>query len=236
MAALDFMLLPFQTVWNKISTFVLSKIICIPFIKRPYQKLQSPEYYGVTNAIDVRISVASGQELGAWFMRPYNEGNAGSYERWKSMLSSQDLDISEIDRAKSLPGYNENSINIAQPNFTDGLTAASNGSSMLLTEPDDVVILYLHGNMETRSLGHRIGLYKKLQALGLVVLAPDYRGYADSYGGFAYKTSESSMSRDAVMSYRFLKKHIHPNSKVIIWGHSLGTGVATRLGNFDNLL
>ena len=63
-------------------------------------------------------------------------------------------------------------------------------------------------------------------------MAPDYRGYADSSGGFRFQTSETTMAVDAKISYYFLKKYIHPNSKVIVWGHSLGTGVTAKLGKY----
>ena len=91
--------------------------------------------------------------------------------------------------------------------------------------------MYLHGNAETRSFGHRRELYKKLLELGIVILAPDYRGYADSYGGFAFKASQTTMAMDAKASFDFLKKYTHPSSKVIVWGHSLGTGITTTLAD-----
>ena len=110
-------------------------------------------------------------------------------------------------------------------------TVTSKVPKLFLTEPDEIVILYLHGNAETRSFGHRRELYKKLLELGIVILAPDYRGYADSYGGFAFKASQTTMAMDAKASFDFLKKYTHPSSKVIVWGHSLGTGVTTTLAD-----
>jgi len=187
--------------------FILSKIVGIPFIQRPFQKLEEPEYYGVGNATNLRIPVQEGQELGAWFMRPkVKENLPSSKERWNFISSSQ-----------AISKYSEND------------EGASNGQRIYFTEADETAILYLHGNAETRSHGHRRGLYKKLLKLGFVVLAPDYRGYADSYGGFSFKASQNTMAMDAEKSFEFLKKHAHPNSKIIVWGHSLGTGITTTL-------
>ena len=189
--------------------FILSKIVGIPFVQRPFQKLDDPGYYGVENAVSLRIPVQEGQELGAWLIRPNkNDDSASSAERWNFISSSQ-----------AISKYQEN----------DHIVSKS--PKIYFTEPGEIVILYLHGNAETRSFGHRRRLYKKLLKLGIAILAPDYRGYADSYGGFTFKASQASMALDAKASFEFLKKHAHPNSKIIVWGHSLGTGITTALSN-----
>lgn len=241
MSAFDWVLSPLKMVWRALSTFVMSKIICIPFIRRPFQRLDDPHYYGITNAINIRIPIEPGQELGAWFIRPHIDGLVGSSERWKSVISCDEISGGNVIKDSVGQNVTESSLQTCDTNdficesssFKDGPTV-SNGHNMYLTEPDDTVMLYLHGNAETRSHGHRRELYKKLQAQGLVVMAVDYRGYGDSCGGFMFQTSESSMAWDGVMSFRFLKKYIHPSTKVIVWGHSLGTGVTTNLV-FSNL-
>jgi len=238
MGAFDWFLSQLKMAWRTLSTFVMTKIICIPFIRRPFQRLDDPNYYGITNAINIRIPIEPGQELGAWFIRPHSDGLVGSTERWKSVTSRDGMSggnaIKDSDgqnvTESSLQTCDKNESKLETSNFKDG-PAVSTGCNMYLTEPDETVILYLHGNAETRSQGHRRELYKKLQAQGLVVMAVDYRGYGDSYGGFMFQTSESSMAWDGVMSFRFLKKYIHPSTKVIVWGHSLGTGVTTKLAN-----
>lgn len=218
----------FQNAWNGLSTFVLSKIVCIPFVRRPFQKLNDPSYYGVTNAINLCIPVEPGQEIGAWFIRPNREDVIGAYERW-TRISSKLSTSCNILGGKLPHSANHTCKDVSNEHKI--CSAVSDPSEIYLTEPDETVILYLHGNAETRSFGHRRELYKKLQALGIVVLAPDYRGYADSYGGFMFRISESTMAHDGQMSFQLLKKYIHPSSKVIVWGHSLGTGVTTKLAN-----
>ncbi|XP_076834266.1 lysophosphatidylserine lipase ABHD12 [Brachyhypopomus gauderio] len=86
------------------------------------------------------------------------------------------------------------------------------------------VMLYLHGNAGTRGGDHRVQLYKVLSSLGYHVVALDYRGWGDSEGS----PSESGMTTDALYVYQWLQRRVG-SSPLYIWGHSLGTGVATNL-------
>ncbi|XP_066551007.1 lysophosphatidylserine lipase ABHD12 [Amia ocellicauda] len=84
------------------------------------------------------------------------------------------------------------------------------------------VIIYLHGNGGTRATDHRVQLIKVLSAAEFHVLALDYRGFGDSTG----QPSELGMTTDALHLYRWVKAN-SGGSPVYLWGHSLGTGVAT---------
>ncbi|XP_071751809.1 lysophosphatidylserine lipase ABHD12-like [Centroberyx gerrardi] len=84
------------------------------------------------------------------------------------------------------------------------------------------VIIYLHGNAGTRALNHRVELAKILSAVGYHVLSLDYRGFGDSSG----EPSEAGLTTDALYLYQWVKTH-SSGSLVCLWGHSLGTGVAT---------
>ncbi|XP_028983223.1 lysophosphatidylserine lipase ABHD12 isoform X2 [Betta splendens] len=85
-------------------------------------------------------------------------------------------------------------------------------------------ILYLHGNAGTRGGDHRVQLYKVLSSLGYHVVTFDYRGWGDSDGS----PSETAMTSDALFMYDWLKQRVD-KKPLYIWGHSLGTGVATNL-------
>ncbi len=75
--------------------------------------------------------------------------------------------------------------------------------------------------------------------LGYHVLAFDYRGYGDS--SFAFP-DEETMLQDALAAFDFASSRLCPPppeeeeggsgraAKIVVHGHSLGTGVATRLG------
>ncbi|KAM4729842.1 lysophosphatidylserine lipase ABHD12 [Anableps anableps] len=84
------------------------------------------------------------------------------------------------------------------------------------------VFIYLHGNTGSRAAPHRVGVAKLLSALGYHVVVPDYRGFGDSTG----EPTESGLTTDAVQVYNWVKTR-SGDSLVVIWGHSLGTGVST---------
>ncbi|XP_016379184.1 monoacylglycerol lipase ABHD12-like [Sinocyclocheilus rhinocerous] len=76
----------------------------------------------------------------------------------------------------------------------------------------------------TRGGDHRVQLYKVLCSLGYHVVTFDYRGWGDSEGS----PSEKGMTSDALFLYQWIKQRIG-QKPLYIWGHSLGTGVATNL-------
>lgn len=86
------------------------------------------------------------------------------------------------------------------------------------------IILYLHGNSGSRISSHRLELYKILQSLDYHIVTLDYRGYADSS---VVLMSEDGVVTDAKAIYSYIKKH-SSSSRLVVWGHSLGTGVASR--------
>lgn len=87
------------------------------------------------------------------------------------------------------------------------------------------IILYLHGNTGTRATPHRVAAYKFLtETKGYHVVTFDYRGYAES----ECHPSERGMMEDGLLVWRWIKKHA-PNSKLYLWGHSLGSAAATYL-------
>ncbi|XP_054651889.1 lysophosphatidylserine lipase ABHD12-like isoform X2 [Dunckerocampus dactyliophorus] len=84
------------------------------------------------------------------------------------------------------------------------------------------VMIYLHGNVGNRAKDHRVQLVKILSRAGFHVLSLDYRGFGDSTG----QPSESGLTTDALYLYEWVKRH-SGGSLVCMWGHSLGSGVAT---------
>ncbi|XP_054469482.1 lysophosphatidylserine lipase ABHD12-like [Anoplopoma fimbria] len=84
------------------------------------------------------------------------------------------------------------------------------------------VIIYLHGNAGTRAKHQRVELMKILSAAGYHVLSLDYRGFGDSTG----EPTEAGMTSDALFLYHWVKKRSR-GGPVVLWGHSIGSGVAT---------
>ncbi|XP_053452211.1 protein ABHD12B isoform X2 [Nycticebus coucang] len=84
------------------------------------------------------------------------------------------------------------------------------------------IVVYLHGSAEHRAAPHRLKLAKVLSYGGFHVLSVDYRGFGDSTG----KPTEEGLTVDAVCVYEWAKAR-SGGTPVCLWGHSLGTGVAT---------
>ena len=86
------------------------------------------------------------------------------------------------------------------------------------------VVLYFPGNAGDRS--RRATQFDVLGSLNSHVLLVDYRGYADNPG----KPSEPNFAKDARSVWNHLTQELGvPPRRIVIYGESLGGGVATRL-------
>jgi fermentation-respiration switch protein FrsA (DUF1100 family) len=87
-------------------------------------------------------------------------------------------------------------------------------------------LLICHGNAGNLSNSDRPLHYAGLRALGLSLLAFDYRGYGESGG----TPSEGGLYRDADAAYRYLREiRGVPADRIVVFGHSLGSAVAVDL-------
>ena len=87
-------------------------------------------------------------------------------------------------------------------------------------------MLICHGNAGNLSEFSRPDHYAGLRALGLSLLAFDYRGYGESEGA----PSEAGLYRDADAAYRYLRDELRVRpERIIVFGHSLGSTVAVDL-------
>ena len=92
--------------------------------------------------------------------------------------------------------------------------------------PDAPWILISHGNFGNIGYGGRPQFYAWFRDLGVNLFAYDYRGYGASDG----IPSEAGVYADADAAYRYLTDSLHvPPSRIILFGHSLGTGVTIEL-------
>ena len=87
-------------------------------------------------------------------------------------------------------------------------------------------VLYLHGNAATVASKVNISHYTQLRALGLNLLAPEYRGFS----GLDGVPTEAVLDADAHAAYDYLRvtRHIAPG-RIVIYGWSLGGAVAVGL-------
>jgi hypothetical protein len=85
------------------------------------------------------------------------------------------------------------------------------------------VVLYLHGN--GGNIAYRSIRFVQMSHLGWGVLLLEYRGY----GGNPGTPSEAGLYADARAGYAALRALGIQASRILLWGESLGTGVAVRL-------
>ncbi len=86
------------------------------------------------------------------------------------------------------------------------------------------VVLYSHGN--AGNMSNRVPVVEDLHALGLDVLIFDYHGFGGSTG----EPGETETYRDAEAAWAWLaRERAVPPDRIIVWGRSLGGGVATWL-------
>jgi hypothetical protein len=86
------------------------------------------------------------------------------------------------------------------------------------------VVLYFHGN--GASLRYRVDRFRALTADGNGLLALSYRGY----GGSSGSPTEAGLLADADAAYDFATAR-YPAERVVLWGESLGGGVAIALAS-----
>ncbi|MBI3436687.1 MAG: alpha/beta fold hydrolase [Proteobacteria bacterium] len=89
-------------------------------------------------------------------------------------------------------------------------------------------VVYLHGN--GGALRHRVPRWRSIIAQGTGLLALSYRGY----GGSSGKPSEAGLIADAHAAYDFAKRK-YGAERLVLWGESLGTGVAIALAADRNV-
>ena len=87
---------------------------------------------------------------------------------------------------------------------------------------DKPLVVYFHGNGDT--LSWRVDRDRLLVADGTGLLALSYRGYEGSTGS----PSETGLHLDADAAWAFAAAQV-PADRIVVWGHSLGTGVAVGL-------
>jgi pimeloyl-ACP methyl ester carboxylesterase len=84
------------------------------------------------------------------------------------------------------------------------------------------MVLYFHGN--GGSLRYRVERFRAFADDGLGLVALSYRGY----GGSSGSPSEAGLIADAEAAYAFAIVR-YPAARIVVWGESLGSGVAVAL-------
>jgi len=164
--------------------------------------LINPAKYGLENTENVYFpsfdTRSEADRLGAWFIKP--------------------LTKSQEDRAT-----------VSAPSV-DSCSSEGCGDQSRLTvgklSKDDTVFILLHGNAKNRGASHRLAAYKIFQKWGYHTLTVDYRGYGDSI--MSHPLNETTVVEDAKAAVKLLRDNVGDDAKLIIYGHSMGTGIASR--------
>jgi uncharacterized protein len=114
------------------------------------------------------------------------------------------------------------------PEAEEHILTAADGEKVIVwhvpAKPGHPVILYFHGNGDF--LAGFFGRFRDLIADGTGIVALSYRGYAGSSG----EPSERGLLQDADAAYAFTTAR-YGADKIVVWGFSLGTGVAVALAS-----
>jgi uncharacterized protein len=112
------------------------------------------------------------------------------------------------------------------PQAQEVMFASADGENLIAwhvpAQGNKPVVIYFHGNAGALDL--RAGRFKWLIADGTGLVALSYRGYGGSTG----KPSETGLIKDAAAAYDFTVAR-NPAERIVLWGESLGTGVAVAL-------
>ncbi len=91
------------------------------------------------------------------------------------------------------------------------------------------VMLFCHGN--GGNLTSRPGYYRAILETGVSLLTFDYRGYGRSDG----QPSEAGTYTDAATAYQWLRTRGFAPEHILVWGESLGGGIASQLAATERL-
>jgi uncharacterized protein len=118
------------------------------------------------------------------------------------------------------------------PEAEEHVLETSDGERVIVwhvpAKPGHKVILYFHGNGDF--LAGLAGRFKALTSDGTGLVALSYRGYAGSSGS----PSEHGLLLDADAAYAFAAAR-YDAQRIVVWGFSLGTGVATAIAATDQV-
>ena len=110
---------------------------------------------------------------------------------------------------------------------TDGITLSA-WIVPAAAPSSDAWLLICHGNLGNIGYAQRPEFYASMRNLGVNLFAFDYLGYGESSG----TPDERGLYADATASYEYLTRTLRvPPARLILFGHSLGSGVAIELAS-----
>ncbi|KAF9919475.1 hypothetical protein FBU30_010975 [Linnemannia zychae] len=173
-------------------------------------RLLTPEAYTLIPFAtrNIRILAADGLRLGAWHILP------------------KDTPTTILEEIRANEPFSRSHSNTDTYTTSDKVNAATDTIFEEVLAAAVRVVLYFHGQVGDRGTSTRIATYKGIQeAMPTAhIITIDCRGYGDS-DGFP---SEAGFKLDAIAAWNWLTRRV-PSEKIVIYGHSLGSGIATNL-------
>ncbi len=168
----------------------------------------------------MRISIPKFRALAAWLLivlaGAYAAAVAGLFLAQRTIIYQPDTTPPDA-AAAGLPDLQTVTLTTA-----DGLALRA---WYLPPEADGPLLVYFHGN--GGNVGDRSRRFRRFAAAGLGVLMADYRGY----GGNPGRPTEAGLYDDARAALDFAAAQGIPADRQVLWGESLGTGVAVRMAS-----
>jgi fermentation-respiration switch protein FrsA (DUF1100 family) len=140
----------------------------------------------------------------------------GLYIMQRSLVFHTNADVPDL-AAAAVPG-----LTAVQIPTEDGLSLLA--WYLPPPTPDAPIIVYFHGNAGT--IGDRSEHLRQFAKAGFGVLFPEFRGY----GGNPGSPSETHLLHDCSAALAFLARASFPQERIVLYGESLGTGIAVALG------
>ncbi|KAF9414670.1 Monoacylglycerol lipase abhd12 [Podila epigama] len=163
----------------------------------------------------IYISTPDGLRLGAWHILPLDTPRTVLEKiHAKSVTHNSTNNTTTTTTTTTTATITRENDDAADSVFESALASA------------DKVVLYFHGQASDRGKANRVAAYHGIQKAmpSAHVVTIDCRGYGDSEGF----PSEAGFKVDALAAWSWITKRVEAD-KVLIYGHSLGSGIATNL-------
>lgn len=132
--------------------------------------------------------------------------------------------LTQMSKAREVGALPEGAERVAVPSRS-GLQLAGVQLGAVPAHDTGYWVLHLHGNSVSAFSPWELRHVQQLADWGVSVLAFDYRGFGQSPG----EASEQNLMDDSQDAWAYLRDRGVPANRILIWGHSLGSGPATWL-------
>jgi len=185
--------------WYKawLGTFIRSQLFMVNDGNEDKEDLINPAKYGLENTDNIYFPSLDSRETG---------DRLGAWFI-KPLHDSQTVSVTSSDSCSAQDCDSQARLNVGK------------------LSQDDTVFILLHGNAKNRGASHRLAAYKIFQRWGYYTLTVDYRGYGDSV--MSSPLSETTVVEDAKAAIKLVRDSVGDDAKLIIYGHSMGTGISS---------